>query len=144
MATGTDRTKIYTPGGSEARTTATGPGGTRVWESTATGTSAETPTTDRNGWDWGPEVGEPHGAPTVDSDPVVESVVGETGYLVIGLLTGVIAIFLLPPIFAAIAIFAGYKLRRWNRGRGTLVMAWGVVAGLIGVVFGFLVFLAFL
>lgn len=64
---------------------------------------------------------------------------GQRGYTATAALCGLVALFLFPPVFGGLAIYAGYVVhRRHHEFVGLMLMAWGA----IGLVLGFLIGMA--
>lgn len=66
-----------------------------------------------------------------------KSRLGYRGYLWIGIISGVVAVLLAPPVFGLLAIVCGVQVyRRFNELHGILLAVWGGLGLSAGVILG--------
>lgn len=66
-----------------------------------------------------------------------DSRIGKGGYLLIGAVSGLVALIFFPPVFGLISIICGVQLfRKYSELIGFAVMGWGGVSLILGVILG--------
>jgi len=79
---------------------------------------------------------------TMRSEPLVRISKSEFPYEIAGIVSAIISLLLLPPIFGIIAIYCGYKVyKEKSEGIGIGIMVVGVIFMVIGMIFGMLMWL---
>ena len=70
---------------------------------------------------------------------IKKGIISKSGYLILGIISAIIALFILPPVFGAISIVCGIQLfRKFDEGLGLAICILGGVCLSIGVVLGIL------
>jgi len=63
----------------------------------------------------------------------------KTGYLALGIVSAIVALLILPPVFGIISIFCGVQLyRKFDEGLGLAIIILGGACLVIGVIIGIL------
>lgn len=66
-----------------------------------------------------------------------ETTIGKTGYIIMGVITALIALIFVPIVFGAISIFSGVQVyQRWDEKWGILIIILGGVCLAFGVIIG--------
>jgi hypothetical protein len=65
--------------------------------------------------------------------------ISKNGYLALGIVSGIVALFFLPPVFGIVSIFCGIQLfRKFDEGLGLAICILGGVCLILGVIIGFI------
>lgn len=77
--------------------------------------------------------------PSASDQMIKKGIISKSGYLILGIISAIIALFILPPVFGAISIVCGIQLfRKFDEGLGLAICILGGACFSIGVVLGIL------
>ena len=57
-------------------------------------------------------------------------------YLILGVLTALVSLLFIPPLFGIIAIYCGYKLRKSDKTVGLILIILAIIFMVVGIIFG--------